>query len=347
MPLLRSHLLPAALLAALLSSAAFFACGDPPPDTPAEVLEPPPYYPPAPVGGEPYNTVPVSGTSSTPSDMGAPPPDMRTPLGGDVPPVGGGDGGEDGGYGGGEVGGYGGGEGGYGGGEGGYYAPYDCSSDPDPDALPLCGVCEGDLLVVADSDERCELPLCPTERFSLELGADGVERCLMETLAPPAFTCYDIDSCVPPDEQVCEPSSTEVIAEADACATISGCDDSGAPSLEARPNNALCNTWGTCNNGACSAPAVCEAVVPYNTFNRFCAVGAADSGNPTCTFYVDGRGASNNAAISCDAFCALSGLTCVDGWNDNNGSCNPTNNNRGCDGDLQTQVCVCEVPPLP
>jgi len=198
--------------------------------------------------------------------------------------------------------------------------------------------------VPAVTDARCEEAPCPAERYSLEVGADGVSRCTREALGAPEVTCYDVDLCVPPDEQSCAVVSSEVVAEGDACALVTGCDATGGPTLAPRPNDALCNTWGTCRDGACSAPALCEAVRPYNTFNRFCAMNTPDNADPTCAFYVDGRGASVDGKLSCEAFCALSGLMCVDGWNDNNGSCNPTNNNRGCDGDLQTQVCVCAVP---
>lgn len=235
------------------------------------------------------------------------------------------------------------GAGAWGGEEGGYGEVVTC----DEASLPLCGACEEGELVLIEYDEYCGELECAPERYSLELGLDGVERCVYEELSPPPYNCYDIDLCVPLDEQSCDVITREVVAESDSCAVITGCDDTGAPAIEPRPNDALCNTWGTCNNGVCSAPAVCEAVQRYNTFNRFCSSAVTDAGDTTCTFYVDARGASSADAISCDAFCALSGLTCVDGWNDNNGSCNPTNNNRGCDGDLQSQVCVCSVPAAP
>jgi hypothetical protein len=342
---MRQHQRPSPLLISLLSTLACVACKSPP-DT-AEPEEPTvpqrPYYPSA--GADTPATIPPTGGAaggSAPPSLPPPPPSAGAEAMTAGAQVGGGEGG-------GEAGGF---EGGYGGGselggvtpEGGALAG---SDGCDEGALPRCATCDAGATLLVEYDEACETLSCPAESYRLETGLDGVERCLREELEPPLINCYDLDVCVPPEEQQCGVITSEVIAEADACATISGCDDTGAPALEARPNESLCNTWGTCNNGACSAPAVCEAVQRYNNFNRFCQSAVSDGGETTCAFYVDARGASNADAISCDAFCALSGLTCVDGWNDNNGSCNPTNNNRGCDGDLQTQVCVCAVPPAP
>jgi hypothetical protein len=62
---------------------------------------------------------------------------------------------------------------------------------------------------------------------------------------------------------------------------------------------------------------------------------------------VNGTGIDNSGQTTCNDFCANSGTTCVDGWKDNNGTCNRGNGGDGCDQTYSTQVCVCEIPPAP
>ena len=213
------------------------------------------------------------------------------------------------------------------------------------EVLGLCEVCgEDGLPTMPERDEACPSAVCPAELYSLN--TDGACEMIAQT-SPEYGFCESIGACYAEDEQLCDVVSTEVVAEEGVCATILTCDGVEPPTLDARPDGALCNTWGECSNGACDAPAFCEAFTRYNTQNYLCQAGTTDNGELGCMFFVNGNGLSNNGETTCNDFCANSGTTCINGWNDNNGTCNPNNNTRSCNQTLQTQVCVCELPPAP
>lgn len=209
-------------------------------------------------------------------------------------------------------------------------------------SLGLCEVCDEDgYASLADSDPDCPTLECDGESYRL----DDEGRCLREVLGGSAEGyCADIGVCGDLDDQECSVEESEVIAIEGECQEILSCDGPGLPELADLANGALCNEWGVCQNGACNAAAHCSVISRYNRDNFYCDAGETEAGEPTCTFFVSGNGANANGEITCTDFCALSGATCVDGWNnDNNNNCDRGNGNDGCDVLYQTQVCVCSL----
>jgi hypothetical protein len=208
--------------------------------------------------------------------------------------------------------------------------------------IGLCSICDDEGgLTVPETDLECLSAECPDERFMLD--EDG--QCLRLSLSGQTEgRCLDTGVC-DTEAQECEVAETEVIAQGGACQEIYSCDGEDTPEIDNRPNGALCNEWGTCQNGACSTPYACAAFERYNNRNFYCGPLVDDNGDIVCAFYVNGLGANNEGRLTCNEFCERSGAICVDGWNnDNDSNCNADNGDNGCDVSYQTQICICTTP---
>lgn len=213
---------------------------------------------------------------------------------------------------------------------------------PEDDFGP-CAVCDDNgELSIPDTDPRCPLRECPEEYY--ELDNDG--QCLLLTQAAPTeIECIDYNECLDPEDQLCEVVATEVIAGGSTCSEITTCGGTEPPEIAPKPDGVICNEWGTCQNGVCSAPELCIGFDRYNMLNFYCGEAADQDGNPLCAFYVSGTGLNNNGRVTCTDFCARSGATCVSGWNNaNDSNCNRQGAITGCDVDFETQICLCSVP---
>ena len=203
----------------------------------------------------------------------------------------------------------------------------------------LCSVCDDNgELTTPTTDPECPSVECPESRYNID--ADG--QCLRQDLSGQSEgACLELGVC-DLEAQECDVLESEVIAQGGVCQEIISCDGEELPEIENRPNGALCNEWGTCQDGECSASPDCAAFERYNNRNFYCGAGQTEEGGPVCGFYVSGLGANNNGRITCTEFCERSGSTCVDGWNnDNDVNCDQGNGDTGCDVSYQTQICVC------
>ena len=206
--------------------------------------------------------------------------------------------------------------------------------------LGLCSVCdESGNTTMPTSDSECPSVTCPTEYYSL----DNTGQCVQQILSEPAeVICLGLGVCDDLDAQECQVVETEVVAQGGACQEVSSCEGSDPPEITNRPDGAICNEWGACEDGECSSSPACADFERYNNRNFYCGTGEAEDGELLCAFYVSGYGANNSGRITCTEFCERSGSTCVDGWNnDNDNNCNEGNGDDGCDVSYETQICVC------
>ena len=200
------------------------------------------------------------------------------------------------------------------------------------------------------SDPECPNILCPTQAYTTEVDMNGVTSCYRDLLsAPTEVICDDVGVCADPSTLMCTIVERELIAGADSCQTFSGCVGDDPPMTTDFPDGALCNQWGRCEDGACSAPLFCAHFERYNNENIFCDGGTLMNGIDACLFYVNriGNLFNNGEPITCDQFCENTGngATCADGWNNSNGaSCNfNQNNSHGCDQAFNDQICLCDL----
>lgn len=216
-------------------------------------------------------------------------------------------------------------------------------SQCNPEVSEACVQCdENGIASVPLEDERCPMIDCSVSERSIDLDGNCVEMTYLPAVAP---LCYDLGECEAVEEQICELNETQVLATGGACQEIVTCESGVDLEFSQRPNGALCNGWGTCQDGECSAAAACAEFTPYNQRNRYCRSEETNQGETTCTFLVYGLGLNGNGEITCTEFCERSGAECVDGWNnDNDNNCRRGRGDDGCNESYSSQVCVCRAP---
>ena len=214
--------------------------------------------------------------------------------------------------------------------------------NPDEIADELCITCgEDGSYEVPEADENCPTIECPTDEYEIDAQGSCVRTLYSEAELP---LCDDINVCQSLDEQACVIQETEVVFEGDACSEIISCEAGAMPEVSPRVDGSLCNDWGTCNNGECSARLACSTFTRYNQQNFFCESEVNDEGHTLCMFFVNGRGLNNDGRTTCTEFCERDGGTCVNGWNnDNNSNCRRGNGNDGCNVSYETQICICQA----
>lgn len=207
--------------------------------------------------------------------------------------------------------------------------------------LGLCSVCDASgEPSVPTSDDACPDVDCGQEaRYARTELADGVVVCTatQASIRPGVPRCLAPDLCQTDPAVLCGPPTAEEVARADGCQALQGCEGATPPSLQAAPDGAQCNTFGTCQAGTCSVSPGCGAFAGPSTV-RYCQEGV-DGANAFCEFFVDGP----NGNSTCDQFCQSFGTFCLAAFRDRNNTCEPEGGAR-CDEGFDDQICRCVLP---
>jgi hypothetical protein len=214
-----------------------------------------------------------------------------------------------------------------------------------------CVVCDDvGALSAPPSDAECPNILCPVQEYATEVDMNGVTSCYRDLLsAPTEVVCDDVGVCADPSTLMCTIVERELIPGGGSCQTFTGCVGDEPPMTTDFPDGALCNQWGRCEDGECTAPLFCAHFERYNNENIFCDGGTLMDGIDACLFYVNRTGNlfNNGEPITCNQFCENTGngAICAEGWNNSNGaSCSFNQNNpHGCDQAFNDQICLCDL----